>query len=345
MIFFFQEVLQCIIEYCEIFFDEMVDLMCQVMCGEVLLVMIVVIFIGLWVKKEIVGEIVGVVMVMCELVLVVLVEDCIYLIDIVGIGGDGLYMFNIFICVMFVVVVVGVKVVKYGNCSVLFKFGSVDVVEVLGVIIELCLEEVVCVISDIGIGFMFVLMYYLVMKVVVLVCCEMGVCIIFNIFGLLINLVGVINVLMGVFYFDLVGIQVCVLCEFGVECVLVVWGCDNMDEILFGVGMLVGELCDGKVCEYEIYFEDFGIVMLVSCNFKVVDLVELIVMLCGVLDNQLGLVLDIVVFNVGVVLYVVGVVNSIVDGLVCVWVVIVDGSVWLCMQQYVEVIYCICVGG
>lgn len=316
----------------------MVDLMWQIMCGDVLLMMIVVIFIGLCVKKEIIDEIVVVVMVMCEFVLVVLVVDSIYLVDIVGIGGDGLYIFNIFICVMFVVVVVGVCVVKYGNCSVLFKFGSVDVVEVLGVVIELQLVQVVVVIEQIGIGFMFVLIYYLLMKVVVLVWCEMGVCIIFNIFGLLINFVSVLLVLMGVFYFDLVGIQVCVLCELGIECVMVVWGCDNMDEILLGVGILVGELCDGKVCEYEIYLEDFGIFMLVSCNLCVDSLEQFIQMLCVVLDNEFGLVLDIVVFNVGVVLYVVGVVSDIGDGLVCVCVVIVNGSVCQCLQQYVEII-------
>lgn len=323
------------IEYCEIFYDEMLYLMWLIMCGDLLFVMVVVIIIGLCVKKEMIGEIVVVVIVMCEFVNYVEVQDNLNFVDIVGIGGDGLYMFNILIVLMFVMVVVGVKVVKYGNCGVLSKFGSVDVFEVFGVNIDLQLDQVVVLIVEIGMGFMFVLNYYLVMKNIVVVCCEFGVCMIFNIFGLLINLVGVLNQLMGVFYVDFVGIQVCVMQCFGVQYVFVVYGKDGMDEVLFGVVMFVGELCDGKVYEYEIYLEDFGLQMVLNCMLKVENVDEFCMMLFGVLDNQLGVVCEIVMLNVGIVFYVVNVVELIVDGIQFVCEVIVSGKVCVKVDEFV----------
>jgi anthranilate phosphoribosyltransferase len=140
---------------------------------------------------------------------------------------------------------------------------------------------------------------------------------------------------MGVFHSDLVGIQARVLRELGAERALVVWGRDNMDEISLGAGTLVGELRDGKVREYEIHPEDFGIAMSASRNLKVDGPEESIAMLRGVLDNQPGPALDIVALNAGAALYVAGVADSIADGLARARAVLADGSARSRMEQYV----------
>ncbi|WP_313213294.1 anthranilate phosphoribosyltransferase [Stenotrophomonas acidaminiphila] len=330
-----QEALQRTIEHREIFFDEMVDLMRQIMRGEVSPTMTAAILTGLRVKKETVGEIAGAATVMREFALPVAVADKSHLVDIVGTGGDGSHTFNISTCSMFVVAAAGAKVAKHGNRSVSSKSGSADAVEVLGAAIELNPEQVARVIEQTGIGFMFAPMHHPAMKVVAPVRREMGVRTIFNILGPLTNPVGATNILMGVFHPDLVGIQARVLRELGAQRALVVWGRDNMDEISLGAGTLVGELRDGKVREYEIHPEDFGIAMSASRNLKVANPEESIAMLRGVLDNQPGPANDIVALNAGAALYVAGVADSIADGLARARAVIADGSARARMQQYV----------
>jgi anthranilate phosphoribosyltransferase len=331
-----QEALQRTIEHREIFFDEMVDLMRQVMRGEVSPVMTAAILTGLRVKKESVGEVTAAAQVMREFAKKVVCKPGPHFVDIVGTGGDGANTFNISTASMFVVAAAGAKVAKHGNRSVSSKSGSADAVEALGAIIELRPEEVARAISETGIGFMFAPMHHPAMKVVAPVRREMGVRTIFNILGPLTNPVGATNVLMGVFHPDLVGIQARVLRELGAERAMVVWGRDNMDEISLGAGTLVGELRDGKVREYEIHPEDFGIAMSASRNLKVGGPEESIAMLLGVLDNEAGPALDIVALNAGAALYVAGVASSIADGLARARAAIADGSARQRMQDYVD---------
>ena len=121
---------------------------------------------------------------------------------------------------------------------------------------------------------MFAPVHHPAMKVVAPVRREMGVRTLFNILGPLTNPAGAPNILMGVFHPDLVGIQVRVLQELGAQRALVVWGRDGMDEISLGAATLVGELRDGKVREYEVHPEDFGIAMAASRNLRVNDAAE-----------------------------------------------------------------------
>jgi len=293
-----QEALQRTIEHREIFFDEMVDLMRQIMRGEISPTMTSAILTGLRVKKETVGEIAGAATVMREFALPVQVADKTHLVDIVGTGGDGSHTFNISTCSMFVVAAAGAKVAKHGNRSVSSKSGSADAVEALGAVIELQPEQVARAIEQTGIGFMFAPMHHPAMKVVAPVRREMGVRTIFNILGPLTN--------------------------------------PAMDEISLGAGTLVGELRDGKVREYEIHPEDFGIAMSASRNLKVENPEESIAMLRAVLDNQPGPANDIVALNAGAALYVAGVADSIADGLARARAVIADGSARARMQQYVQ---------
>ena len=330
-----QQALQRTIEHREIFHDEMVGLMRQIMRGDVSPVMAAAILTGLRVKKETVGEIAGAAQVMREFSRTVEVADRSHLVDIVGTGGDGSHTFNISTCSMFVAAAAGARVAKHGNRSVSSKSGSADVLEALGATIELQPEQVARSIGRCGIGFMFAPIHHPAMKMVAPVRRELGVRTIFNILGPLTNPVGATRILMGVFHPDLVGIQARVLHELGAERALVVWGRDNMDEISLGAGTLVGELRDGKVREYEIHPEDFGIAMSASRNLKVGGPAESIAMLRAVLDNQPGPANDIVALNAGAALYVAGVADSIADGLARARAAIADGSARARMQQYV----------
>jgi len=331
-----QEALQRTIEHREIFFDEMVDLMRQIMRGEVSTAMTAAILTGLRVKKETVDEIAAAATVMREFARAVPVADRRHLVDIVGTGGDGSHTFNISTCAMFVAAAAGARVAKHGNRSVSSKSGSADAVEALGAAIELQPEQVARIIDATGVGFMFAPIHHPSMKVVAPVRREMGVRTIFNILGPLTNPASAPSVLMGVFHADLVGIQARVLRELGTERALVVWGRDNMDEISLGAGTQVGELRDGKVREYEIHPEDFGIAMSASRNLRVEGPEQSIAMLRAVLDNQPGPAHDIVALNAGAALYVAGVASDIADGLARARAALADGSAAARLQQFVQ---------
>ena len=330
-----QQALQRAIEHREIFFDEMVDLMRQVMRGEVSPTMTAAILTGLRVKKETVGEIAAAATVLREFARPVEVADRTRMIDIVGTGGDGAHTFNISTASMFVVAAAGAKVAKHGNRSVSSKSGSADVLEALGANIELQPEQVAACIERCGIGFMFAPVHHPAMKVVAPVRKEMGVRTLFNILGPLTNPAGSPNILMGVFHPDLVGIQVRVLQELGAQRALVVWGRDGMDELSLGAATLVGELRDGKVREYELHPEDFGIPMAHSRNLKVADAEQSMAMLLQALDNHEGLPRQIVAYNAGAALYAAGVAEDIGDGIARARKVIASGDARAKLDEFV----------
>ncbi|MEN9374019.1 MAG: anthranilate phosphoribosyltransferase [Pseudomonadota bacterium] len=310
-----QQALQRTIEHREIFHDEMLSLMRQIMSGEVSPVMIAAIITGLRVKKETIGEITAAAQVMREFSTKVEVADATHLVDIVGTGGDGSHTFNISTCSMFVAAAAGAKVSKHGGRSVSSKSGSADVLEALGVNINLPPAAIADCIAQAGLGFMFAPNHHPAMKNVAPVRREMGVRTIFNILGPLTNPAGAPNILMGVFHADLVGIQVRALQRLGANHALVVYGRDGMDEVSLGASTLVGELKDGVITEYEIHPEDFGMNMVSNRALRVETPEDSKAMLMGVLDNHSSPAKDIVVLNAGVALYAANVVNSVADGI------------------------------
>ena len=310
-----QEALQRTIEHREIFHDEMLHLMRMIMSGEMSPVMTAAIVTGLRVKKETIGEISAAAEVMREFSNKVHVADKKNLVDIVGTGGDGANTFNISTCSTFVIAAAGGKVSKHGGRSVSSKSGSADVMEALGVNINLKPELIAQSIADVGIGFMFAPNHHPAMKNVAPVRKELGVRTIFNILGPLTNPAGAPNILMGVFHEDLVGIQVRALQRLGADHAIVVYGRDGLDEISLGAGTVVGELKDGVVREYEIHPEDFGLRMVGTRAFRVETPEESKAMLMGVLQGDDGPARDIVCLNAGAALYAGNAASSIEDGL------------------------------
>ncbi len=310
-----QEALQRTVEHREIFHDEMLHLMRMIMRGELSPVMTAAIITGLRVKKETIGEITAAAQVMREFSNKVPVADTTHLVDIVGTGGDGAGSFNISTCAMFVAAAAGARTAKHGGRGVSSKSGSADVMEQLGVRIDLPPAAIARSIDEVGIGFMFAPNHHPAMKNVAPVRRELGVRTIFNILGPLTNPAGAPNILMGVFHPDLVGIQVRALQRLGAEHALVVYGRDGMDEISLGAASLVGELKDGQVREYEIHPEDFGLPMASNRAFKVDTPEQSRDMLLAVLNGAEGPAADIVCLNAGAALYAAGVAESIADGL------------------------------
>ena len=302
-----QEALQRTIEHREIFHDEMLHLMRMIMNGELSPVMTAALVTGLRVKKETIGEITAAAQVMREFSTKVHVADKTHLVDIVGTGGDGSHTFNISTCSMFVAAAAGAKVSKHGGRSVSSKSGSADVLESLGVNINLAPEAIARCIEQVGVGFMFAPNHHPAMKNVAPVRRELGIKTIFNILGPLTNPASAPNILMGVFHPDLVGIQVRALQRLGAEHAVVVYGRDGMDEVSLGAATMVGELKNGEIAEYEIHPEDFGLTMASSRALRVETPEDSRQMLMGVLegrgDPNFKAASEIVALNAGVALY------------------------------------------
>ena len=330
-----QEALQRTIEHREIFHDEMLKIMRMIMNGELSPVMTAALITGLRVKKETIGEITAAAQVMREFSTKVNVPDTRHLVDIVGTGGDGSHTFNISTCSMFVAAAAGAKTAKHGGRSVSSKSGSADVLESLGVNINLSPEKIAQCVQEVGIGFMFAPNHHPAMKNVAALRKELGVRTIFNILGPLTNPAGAPNILMGVFHSDLVGIQIRALQRLGAEHALVVYGRDGMDEVSLGASTLVGELKDGHLTEYEIHPEDFGMAMASHRALRVETPEESQAVLQGVLNNEAGAARDIVILNAGAALYAANVATSIKDGIALARQVIESGAAKQKLAQFV----------
>ncbi len=331
-----QEALQRTIEHREIFHDEMLKVVRMIMSGELSPVMMAALITGLRVKKETIGEITAAAQVMREFSTKVNVADKTHLVDIVGTGGDGSHTFNISTCSMFVAAAAGAKVSKHGGRSVSSKSGSADVVESLGLNLNLPPEAIARCIAEVGIGFMFAPNHHPAMKNVAPVRKELGVRTIFNILGPLTNPAGAPNILMGVFHPDLVGIQVRALQRLGAEHALVVYGRDGMDEVSLGSATMVGELKGGEIREYEIHPEDFGLAMASNRSLKVETPEQSRAMLLGVLEDQAGPARDIVVFNTAAALYAANVVDGIQTGIAKARAAIASGAARDKLDQLVK---------
>ena len=330
-----QEALQRTIEHREIFNDEMLSLMRLIMSGEISPVMTAAIITGLRVKKESIGEVAAAATVMREFANRVDVPPNPHFVDIVGTGGDGAHTFNISTTSAFVAAAAGATVAKHGNRSVSSRSGAADVLESLGANIGLGSAQVAQCIAETGMGFMFAPNHHPAMKNVAAVRKELGVRTIFNILGPLTNPAGAPNTLMGVFHPDLVGIQVRVMQRLGAEHVLVVYGKDGMDEVSLGAATLVGELKGGKISEYEIHPEDFGLAMISNRGLKVDGAEQSREMLFEALDNIEGTPREIVVFNAGAALYAANVVTSIGDGIRLARETIASGAARRKLDQFV----------
>ena len=311
-----KEYIKKVVERQDLSSEEIKNLFDILMSGEATDSQIGAILTALRMKGETVEEISSAAQVMREKAIKVPVKDKTNLIDTCGTGGDKVNTFNVSTITAFVVAGSGAKVAKHGNRSVSSKCGSADIMEALGVKIDLPPEKVAEVIETIGLGFLFAPIYHPAMKNVIRQRKEIGIRTIFNILGPLSNPAEANYQLMGVYSKDLVEPLTKVLSTLGIERAFVVHGMEGLDEVSITTETLVGELDDGEINIYKVKPEDFG---LKSANLSDIE--------GGDLEYNLKIALDIlegkdnspktdfVALNTAFALKAVGLVNDIKEGI------------------------------
>lgn len=178
--------------------------------------------------------------------------------EIVGTGGDGANSFNISTTSAMVIAAAGVPVAKHGNRAASSRSGAADVLEALGVQIDLPPKRSAELLHEIQICFLFAQNYHIAMKYVAPIRKELGIRTVFNILGPLSNPAGANMELMGVYEQELVEPLAQVMAKLGVVRGMVVYGQDKLDEISMSAPTSVCEIRDGWFQSYEITPEQFG---------------------------------------------------------------------------------------
>jgi anthranilate phosphoribosyltransferase len=181
------------------------------------------------------------------------------LVDTCGTGGDAAGTFNVSTAAAFVVAGAGVRVAKHGNRSISSRCGSADVLEALGVRLDLPAERVRAAIEQVGIGFLFAPAVHTAMKHAMRARRELRLRTVFNLLGPLTNPAGAKAQVVGVFQRGYTELLAQALAELGVERAFVVHGLDGLDEISLSGETQIAELRDGTVRSYTVVPEDFGL--------------------------------------------------------------------------------------
>ncbi len=268
----------------------------EIMQGEATDAQIAAYITALRMKGETVEEITGSARVMREKAVPIRL-DARYQVDTCGTGGDMAHTFNISTTVAFVVAGAGVTVAKHGNRSVSSKSGSADVLQALGVNIEIPAHRAEECIKDIGIGFLFAPMMHLAMKYAIGPRREVGIRTIFNILGPLTNPAKVTAQIMGVYDAALTGPLAQALGKLGAQHAFVVHGLDGLDEITITDRTKVSEFQNNAVKDYFIHPSDFGFATGKKEDLKGGDAKENAVITVDILKGQMGPQRDIVLLN------------------------------------------------
>jgi anthranilate phosphoribosyltransferase len=225
------------------------------------------------------------------------VEDPDNLVDTCGTGGDLSDTFNVSTITAFVLAGAGIRVAKHGNRSVSSKSGSADLLEFLGAKIDLGPEQVIRMIEEIGIGFMFAPLFHPAMKRVVGPRREVGIRSLFNLIGPLSNPAGAKRQLLGVFSDQFVEKVALVLLRLGVKRAVVVHGKDGIDEVSISAPTTVAEVNGGEVCIYEFTPEELGFRRYPIDYIKVKSVEESAKVAMSVLEGEPSPALDMVLLN------------------------------------------------
>ena len=239
---------------------HMAVVMRQIMTGEATAAQIGGFLVALKIKGETIDEIAGAVQVMRELATpVAIAPGKTPLVDTCGTGGDGSPLFNVSTAAAFVVAAAGGRVAKHGNRSITSVSGSADVLEAAGVNLGLTPEQVARCVEQLGVGFMFAQAHHSAMKHAIGPRKELGLRTIFNVLGPMTNPAGVKRQVLGVYSRALCSPLAQVLGRLGSEHVLVVHADDGLDEISLAAPTHVAEWREGRLAEFSVTPEDFGI--------------------------------------------------------------------------------------
>ncbi len=260
---------------------QMIEAMQEILSGTTDTVDIIAFLTSLNAKGETTEELTAAVLVMIKYIDSIVVDRP-NILDTCGTGGDKKGTFNISTISAFVASGAGITVAKHGNRSVSSKCGSADILEALGVNINMDKAGIKKCLEEIGIAFLFAPNFHPAMKYVMPARKQIASKTMFNILGPLINPARATNQLIGVYSAEWTSILARVLYNLGTLHVLVVHGRDGLDEVTTTDKTVVSEACRGDFRDYEIAPEDFG--------FKRVALPEL---LGGSIDENVKIALDI----------------------------------------------------
>ena len=253
--------------------------------------------------------------------------------DIVGTGGDGRHTFNISTCAAFVVAGAGVVVAKHGNRSVSSLCGSVDVLEALGVKIDIPHEKLSACLDEVGIAFLFAQRHHPAMRHVAAVRKALGVKTLFNILGPLTNPAHATHQMMGVYSRHLVEQMVHVLKNLGSKRALIVHSADGLDEISTIDKTFISEFNGEDVHSYEILPEEFGFRRAFEQDIRGGDKEQNAKILEAVLRGENGPKRNIVLLNAAFALYTAEAVKTPEEGLAMAAATIDDGLAYQVLQK------------
>ena len=328
--------------------NEMVDVMDQIMGGGATPAQIGSFITALRMKGETIAEITGAARVMRAHATPIQVGSTVdidrddinidqeTIVDTCGTGGSGTRSFNISTTVAFVVAACGVKVAKHGNRSISSACGSADVLEALGVNLDVTPDQVAGCIEHVGVGFLFAPALHGAMKHAIGPRKEIGIRTIFNILGPLTNPAGADRQVLGVFKEELVEPLAGVLQKLGCQHGFVVHGSDGMDEITLTGSTKVAEISDGKVSSYTITPEQFGMQRCALADLQGGDVAANADIVRAVLSGSPGPKRDIVLLNSAYALVAAGVCTDPQAGIERAVQAIDSGEAMICLKSLAE---------
>jgi anthranilate phosphoribosyltransferase len=306
---------------------EMIEVMDQVMGGEATPAQIGAFITALRMKGETPAEIAGAARVMRARATPIRVGQVLDLdrdeinveretiLDTCGTGGSGTKSFNISTTVALVVAACGVKVAKHGNRSVSSACGSADVLEKLGVNLEVSPQLVEQCIRDLGVGFLFAPALHGAMRYAIGPRKEIGIRTIFNILGPLTNPAGADRQVLGVYRDDLVTVMAQVLSQLGCRRGFVVHGTDGMDEVTLTGPSRIGEIRGDTIATYTVAPEDYGFRRCSLADLQGGDATCNAAIVRGVLAGEKGPKQDVVLLNAGFALSAAGAADDVPAGI------------------------------
>jgi anthranilate phosphoribosyltransferase len=237
-----------------------------------------------------------------------------HLIDTCGTGGDGCDTFNISTVAAIVASAAGASVAKHGNRAASSRCGSADVLEALGVRIDIPLERCGEAIRELGLGFLFAQAAHSATRHATLARKQIGQRTAFNLLGPLTNPAGAHSQLVGVYSIAVIDLMAATLAELGVQRAFVVHGADGLDEISLSGETYVAELREGAVKRYTLTPEDFGMSRTPIETLRGGDTQENAALIREVLEARPGPRRDIAVINAAAALVASGIAANFHDG-------------------------------
>jgi anthranilate phosphoribosyltransferase len=329
-----REAIAALVSKCSLTTEQAAQVMEEIMSGEATPSQIAAFVTALRLKGETVDEVIGLAKTMRAKAIPVITDGPV--VDTCGTGGDGSCTFNISTAAAVVAAAAGLKVAKHGNRAMSSQCGSADVLEALGVKIDLNAEQVQRCLKEIDIGFMFAPAFHPAMKYAAATRREIGIRTVFNILGPLTNPAGAKSQVLGVADESLVEKLALVLQGLDCHRALVVHGEDGLDEMTISGKTLVCELKDTHIESYTVSPEDFGLSRAGLDSLKGGNIEENADLLRSILAGALGPQRDAVLMNTAAVLLVGGKVGMLRQGVALAEEAIDSGQALIKLEQLIE---------